>query len=66
MGPAPIPVDEFSLPKLVDAIKFMLDPKVILKFFIFFLGGGGRKFSISKSPLLRSSYILFHTSFKVK
>ncbi|KAF5480961.1 hypothetical protein F2P56_001663 [Juglans regia] len=30
VGPAPIPVDEFTLPKLVDAIKFMLDPKVIL------------------------------------
>ncbi|XP_035548724.1 sterol 3-beta-glucosyltransferase UGT80A2-like isoform X2 [Juglans regia] len=28
VGPAPIPVDEFTLPKLVDAIKFMLDPKV--------------------------------------
>ncbi|XP_022758606.1 sterol 3-beta-glucosyltransferase UGT80A2-like isoform X3 [Durio zibethinus] len=28
VGPAPIPVDEFSLPKLVDAINFMLDPKV--------------------------------------
>ncbi|XP_020550282.1 sterol 3-beta-glucosyltransferase UGT80A2-like isoform X3 [Sesamum indicum] len=28
VGPPPIPVDEFSLQKLVDAIKFMLDPKV--------------------------------------
>ncbi|KAL3749818.1 hypothetical protein ACJRO7_010875 [Eucalyptus globulus] len=28
VGPAPIPVDEFSLEKLVDAIRFMLDPKV--------------------------------------
>ncbi|XP_021652258.2 sterol 3-beta-glucosyltransferase UGT80A2 isoform X2 [Hevea brasiliensis] len=28
VGPAPIPVDEFSLAKLVDAIRFMLDPKV--------------------------------------
>ncbi|XP_015892518.3 sterol 3-beta-glucosyltransferase UGT80A2 isoform X1 [Ziziphus jujuba] len=28
VGPAPIPVDEFSLPKLVDAINFMLDPTV--------------------------------------
>ncbi|XP_010264040.1 PREDICTED: sterol 3-beta-glucosyltransferase UGT80A2-like isoform X2 [Nelumbo nucifera] len=28
VGPAPIPVDEFSLPRLVDAIKFMLDPEV--------------------------------------
>ncbi|KAL2486119.1 Sterol 3-beta-glucosyltransferase UGT80A2 [Abeliophyllum distichum] len=28
VGPPPIPVDEFSLPKLVDAIKFMLDPEV--------------------------------------
>lgn len=28
VGPLPIPVEEFSLPKLVDAIKFMLDPKV--------------------------------------
>nr|WHU24140.1 steroidal glycosyltransferase [Anemarrhena asphodeloides] len=28
VGPTPIPVDQFSLPKLVDAIKFMLDPKV--------------------------------------
>lgn len=27
LGPAPIPV-EFSLDKLVDAIRFMLDPKV--------------------------------------
>ncbi|KAI7984084.1 Sterol 3-beta-glucosyltransferase UGT80A2 [Camellia lanceoleosa] len=27
-GPPPIPVDEFSLTKLVDAISFMLDPKV--------------------------------------
>ncbi|KAF2288337.1 hypothetical protein GH714_006851 [Hevea brasiliensis] len=28
VGPAPILVDEFSLAKLVDAIQFMLDPKV--------------------------------------
>ncbi|KAG8389107.1 hypothetical protein BUALT_Bualt02G0194900 [Buddleja alternifolia] len=28
VGPPPIPVDEFSLQKLVDAIKFMLDPQV--------------------------------------
>ncbi|XP_076905344.1 sterol 3-beta-glucosyltransferase UGT80A2-like [Bidens hawaiensis] len=28
VGPLPIPVDQFSLNKLVDAIKFMLDPKV--------------------------------------
>ncbi|XP_042513688.1 sterol 3-beta-glucosyltransferase UGT80A2-like [Macadamia integrifolia] len=28
VGPAPIPVDEFSLQKLVDAINYMLDPKV--------------------------------------
>ncbi|XP_022718497.1 sterol 3-beta-glucosyltransferase UGT80A2-like isoform X2 [Durio zibethinus] len=28
VGPAPIPVDEFSLDKLVDAINFMLDPEV--------------------------------------
>ncbi|XP_022887982.1 sterol 3-beta-glucosyltransferase UGT80A2-like isoform X2 [Olea europaea var. sylvestris] len=28
VGPPPIPVDEFSLLKLIDAIKFMLDPKV--------------------------------------
>lgn len=28
VGPPPIPVDEFSLPKLVDAINFMIDPKV--------------------------------------
>ncbi|KAL7151720.1 hypothetical protein ABFS83_04G050300 [Erythranthe nasuta] len=28
VGPPPIPVDEFSLQKLVDAINFMLDPKV--------------------------------------
>ncbi|KAG6606327.1 sterol 3-beta-glucosyltransferase UGT80A2-like isoform X1 [Cucurbita moschata] len=28
VGPAPIPVEEFSLNKLVNAINFMLDPKV--------------------------------------
>ncbi|KAG0488251.1 hypothetical protein HPP92_007062 [Vanilla planifolia] len=28
VGPSPIPVDEFTLPKLVDAIKFMLNPEV--------------------------------------
>ncbi|CAK9323609.1 unnamed protein product [Citrullus colocynthis] len=28
VGPAPIPVEEFSFNKLVDAINFMLDPKV--------------------------------------
>lgn len=28
VGPPPIPVDEFSLEKLVAAINFMLDPKV--------------------------------------
>ncbi|KAF3452428.1 hypothetical protein FNV43_RR02861 [Rhamnella rubrinervis] len=28
VGPAPIPVDEFTLEKLVDAIRFMLDPQV--------------------------------------
>lgn len=33
LGPAPIPVDEFSLEKLVDAIHFMLDPKVGMNFF---------------------------------
>lgn len=30
VGPAPIPVDEFTLEKLVDAINFMLDPKVAI------------------------------------
>ncbi|XP_034691018.1 sterol 3-beta-glucosyltransferase UGT80A2 isoform X2 [Vitis riparia] len=29
VGPSPIPVEEFSLHKLVDAINFMLDPKVV-------------------------------------
>ncbi|KAK8698275.1 hypothetical protein V6N13_114400 [Hibiscus sabdariffa] len=28
VGPAPIPIEEFSLDKLVDAINFMLDPQV--------------------------------------
>nr|XP_023922990.1 sterol 3-beta-glucosyltransferase UGT80A2 isoform X3 [Quercus suber]POE97362.1 sterol 3-beta-glucosyltransferase ugt80a2 [Quercus suber] len=28
VGPPPIPIDEFTLPKLVEAINFMLDPKV--------------------------------------
>ncbi|XP_075507132.1 sterol 3-beta-glucosyltransferase UGT80A2-like isoform X1 [Primulina tabacum] len=28
VGPPPIPIDKFSLQKLVDAIKFMIDPKV--------------------------------------
>ncbi|KMZ56048.1 Sterol 3-beta-glucosyltransferase, family GT1 [Zostera marina] len=28
VGPAPIPIDEFTLPKLIDAIQFMLEPKV--------------------------------------
>lgn len=28
VGPPPIPVEEFSLPKLVDAIKYMLEPEV--------------------------------------
>lgn len=28
VGPEPIPVEEFSLDKLVAAINFMLDPKV--------------------------------------
>ncbi|KAK3415903.1 hypothetical protein EUGRSUZ_H01372 [Eucalyptus grandis] len=28
VGPAPIPVDDFSLEKLIAAIRFMLDPKV--------------------------------------
>ncbi|CAL1361596.1 unnamed protein product [Linum trigynum] len=28
VGPPPIQVEEFSLPKLVDAVKFMLDPQV--------------------------------------
>jgi sterol 3beta-glucosyltransferase len=32
VGPAPIPVDEFSLDKLIDAINFMLDPKVAMNF----------------------------------
>lgn len=34
VGPPPIPIDKFSLQKLVDAIKFMIDPKVL--FFIQF------------------------------
>lgn len=28
LGPPPIPVDQFSLEKLVDAIMFMMTPKV--------------------------------------
>ncbi|KAH0433781.1 hypothetical protein IEQ34_026964 [Dendrobium chrysotoxum] len=28
LGPQPIPVDQFSLPKLVESIKFMMDPQV--------------------------------------
>ncbi|CAI9107474.1 OLC1v1006836C3 [Oldenlandia corymbosa var. corymbosa] len=28
VGPSPIPVDQFSLQKLIDAINFMLDPEV--------------------------------------
>ncbi|KAH9784961.1 Sterol 3-beta-glucosyltransferase UGT80A2 [Citrus sinensis] len=32
VGPPPIPVDEFSLPKLINAINFMLDPKVVENF----------------------------------
>jgi len=28
LGPPPIPVDQFGLQKLVDAIKFMLEPAV--------------------------------------
>ncbi|XP_020592181.1 sterol 3-beta-glucosyltransferase UGT80A2 isoform X2 [Phalaenopsis equestris] len=28
LGPPPIPVDQFSLPKLVDSIKYMMDPQV--------------------------------------
>lgn len=28
VGPPPIPVEQFTLPKLVDAINFMLDPQV--------------------------------------
>ncbi|XP_072955913.1 sterol 3-beta-glucosyltransferase UGT80A2 isoform X1 [Typha angustifolia] len=28
LGPPPIPIDQFSLQKLIDAIKFMMDPKV--------------------------------------
>ena len=31
VGPSPIPVDQFTLQKLVDAIKFMLDPEVTLQ-----------------------------------
>ncbi|XVE90535.1 hypothetical protein DITRI_Ditri20bG0085700 [Diplodiscus trichospermus] len=31
VGPAPIPVEEFSLDKLVDAIHFMLDPEVKMR-----------------------------------
>lgn len=29
VGPAPIPVDEFSQEKLVNAIRFMLNPEVL-------------------------------------
>ncbi|CAL2263606.1 unnamed protein product [Prunus armeniaca] len=36
VGPAPVPADEFSLEKLVDAIRFMLDPKVFTIFFLNF------------------------------
>lgn len=28
LGPPPVPVEQFSLPKLVESIKFMLDPQV--------------------------------------
>ncbi|KAG1362509.1 sterol 3-beta-glucosyltransferase UGT80A2 [Cocos nucifera] len=31
LGPPPIPVDQFTLQKLVDAIKFMMDPEVKLR-----------------------------------
>lgn len=33
VGPAPIPIDGFSLDKLIDAIKFMLDPEVLTHYF---------------------------------
>jgi len=36
VGPEPIPVDQFSVPKLVDAINFMLKPEVCL--FMLYLG----------------------------
>lgn len=29
VGPAPIPVEEFTLERLVDAIRFMLKPEVM-------------------------------------
>lgn len=34
VGPSPIPVDGFSLDKLVDAIRFMLDPKVNFEYIL--------------------------------
>ncbi|VFQ86297.1 unnamed protein product [Cuscuta campestris] len=34
VGPQPIPVEEFSLNKLIGAIEFMLDPKVICCFLV--------------------------------
>ena len=41
VGPAPIPVDQFNLQKLVDAIKFMLDPEVTYSLLL------GRKYPIN-------------------
>lgn len=47
VGPSPIPVDDFTLPKLVDAIKYMLEPKVIPHIF----QKGSLSFSIVKLKL---------------
>lgn len=38
-GPAPIPVHDFSLEKLVAAINYMLDPEVFINSNTFFIGG---------------------------
>lgn len=44
VGPPPIPVDQFNLTKLVDAIKFMLDPKVTNSPIVYLLNARNNNF----------------------
>jgi UDP:flavonoid glycosyltransferase YjiC (YdhE family) len=40
LGPATIPVDQFGLQKLVDAIKFMMEPEVSSAIFMVYVVQG--------------------------
>ncbi|KAH9288833.1 hypothetical protein KI387_032950, partial [Taxus chinensis] len=61
LGPPPIPVDQFSLDKLVSAIDFMLDPKSMMEVVLQLVLE-----LVSYWCHLKEAFILFHSSCNLK